>query len=71
MYAEFFRQRLIQARKESGYNQTEIANAIGTTQATISRFEKGIREPDIETIGKLIDFYEKSADYFFGTGGNK
>lgn len=71
MYAEFFRNRLKQARKESGFTQKEVSEETGLAQNVISRFENGTREPDLESIGILIDFYKKSADYFFGTGNNK
>lgn len=71
MYAEFFRERLKQARLESGFTQKEVARETGIAQNVISRFECGTRQPDLESIGKLIDFYKKSADYFFGTGNNK
>ena len=36
------------------------------TQQRISSYEKGIREPDIETLKEIIKFFGVSADYFLG-----
>lgn len=71
MYKEIFSNMLKKARIEAGYTQEEIAKILGISQITISRYEKGTREPDIETLGKLIDFYEIDANRLLGTGLTK
>ncbi len=70
MYKETFGQRLKQARKETGYTLKEIQEFLKIPYSTLSRYETGAREPDIETLGKLIDFYEINADWLLGTKGN-
>ena len=44
----------------------ELAKKLNMTQQRISSYEKGIREPDIETLKEIIKFFGVSADYFLG-----
>ncbi len=71
MYRETIPVKLKEARKQAGYTQKQIADILKIPQNTISRYETGEREPDFETLGKLIDFYEVSADWILGTGKTK
>ena len=41
----------------------EMANAIGIKQQVLSYYERGDREPRIETLKKLAKFYGVSIDY--------
>ena len=68
MYNELFAEKLIKARKNSGFTQQEVSNEIQIARATLANYETGRTEPDIETLGKLIDFYNISADWLLGTG---
>lgn len=68
MYKEHLAAKLRKARKDAGYTQQQISDMTKIPQNNICRYEKGEREPDIETLGKLIDFYEVSADWVLGTG---
>lgn len=67
MYAEHFRQKIKTARLEAGYTQQEVSEATGIPRSTISRIESGTRQPELENLCKLIDFYEVSADWILGT----
>ena len=49
---------VLRARLEKGLSQTELANAIGTKQANISRIEAGLGNPTISLIQKLATFLE-------------
>jgi len=71
MYTEIFRMKIKEARLNSGYTQQQVEDNTGISRNTISRIESGSREPNIETLGKLIDFYEVSADWILGTGIKK
>lgn len=71
MYKEIFAQRLKKARNDTGFTQREITRELGIPQPTIANYETGRTEPDIETIGKLADFYEVSVDWLLGTKGTK
>lgn len=70
MYVETFAQKLAQARKEAGYTQRQIAALLNMKQTTLASYETGRTQPDIETLGKLADFYEVSTDWLIGTNGN-
>lgn len=69
MYKETFAQKLKQARNNAGYTQRQIAEILNMKQPTLASYELGRTEPDIETLGKLADFYEVSVDWLLGTKG--
>lgn len=58
--------RLKELRKERGLSQSGLGDAIGVNWRTISSYELGKREPDIDTIVKFCKFFGVSADYFLG-----
>ena len=68
MYRESLPEKMKLARKNAGYTQKQVAALTGISQAIISNIENGNREPSIENLGILIDFYEVSADWILGTG---
>mgnify|MGYP001764466268 CR=1 FL=1 len=47
---------VLKARVEMGFSQTQLAKAIGTKQANISRIESALGNPTIEVIQKLANF---------------
>lgn len=71
MYKETFAQKLKEARKSMGYTQIEAAINLNIPNTTLANYELGRTEPDIETLGKLADFYEVSLDWLIGTGKKK
>lgn len=70
MYESIYYKRLKETREKQGYTQEEVALETGIPQTTISRIEKGRRQPSIENLCILIDFYEVSANWILGTGKN-
>ena len=66
MYREVFPSRMKQARKETGFSQREVAELTGIPLSSIAKYETGKLEPDLEKLGIISTFYEKSADYFIG-----
>ena len=66
MYREVFPSRLKKARSEAGYTQREVAAFTQIPISTIAKYETNNLEPDLEKLGILCDFFEKSADYFIG-----
>lgn len=71
MYVETFAQKLAKARKDAGYTQRQVAEILTLSKSTIASYEIGRTEPDIETLGRLADFYEVSTDWLIGTGKYK
>ncbi|MCL2234808.1 MAG: helix-turn-helix transcriptional regulator [Firmicutes bacterium] len=59
-------ERLKEIREEKGFSQEQVAKVIGIRQQTISQYEKGITEPDIQTLKKLCDFFDVTSDYLLG-----
>lgn len=57
---------LIKLRKEAGLSQEELSAKLGVTQQTISKYERGIREPDLATLLKLSELFNCSIDYIIG-----
>lgn len=60
MDAKQFGTFIAQCRKENGMTQAELANKINVTDKAISRWERGIGFPDINTIEPLADALELS-----------
>ncbi len=55
-------QNLIELRKCKGLKQTDLSDAIGYSDKTISRWENGTSIPDVSTLVELADFYEISIE---------
>lgn len=58
--------RLKELRIKHGLNQKEVADALDTTQQAISNYERGDREPKMETWQKLADYFDVSVPYIRG-----
>ena len=58
--------RIKEIRQEKNLSQTDIAKALGVTRQAISLYEKGDREPNLETWQKLADFFGVSVPYLQG-----
>lgn len=53
-------------RRHSGLSQKKAADDLGISQALLSHYENGIREPKLEFIVKACDYYGVTADYILG-----
>lgn len=58
--------RLEELRKKMGLSQEDLAKKINMTQQRISAYEKGKREPDLETLKVLADFFGVTTDFLLG-----
>ncbi len=67
MYREGLASKLKKAREDTGFSQEEVARETKIHQSTIARYELGDREPTIEKLGILADFYGVSVDWLLGT----
>ena len=63
--------RLSLLRKNHSMSQAELAEKLGVTQQTISKYENGSREPDSETLKLLSSIFNVSIDYLLGNSDNK
>jgi transcriptional regulator with XRE-family HTH domain len=53
-------------RTERGYSQRKVAGDLGVSQALLSHYENGIREPKLELLVRMCGYYDVSADYLLG-----
>ena len=60
-----FADRLKEARLKNGYTQEQIATQIGVAKSTYTGYEKGTREPNVNTIGKLMEKLNVDANYLW------
>ncbi len=45
---------LAAARARAGLTQTELAQRAGTSQATVSAYESGRKQPTVDTFGRIL-----------------
>lgn len=55
--------RLKEIRKAKGISQLKLAMDLNMNQNTISRYETGEREPGIDDLVKIADYFHVSIDY--------
>ena len=58
--------RIKQLRLEQHKTQKEVGKAVGLSDRAIAHYEKGIREPKLETWIKLADFFDVPVSYLQG-----
>lgn len=51
------------ARQNAHITQTELAKQLGVAKNTVSQWECGKREPDIQTLIRIADIYNVTLDY--------
>ena len=61
-----FSRTLSLLRQEKGISQRKAAGEMGISQALLSHYENGIREPGLAFVVKACDYYHVSADYLLG-----
>ena len=71
MVTDKFPKNLANLRKENGINQKTAAAQLGVSQALLSHYEKGIREPGFDFLLRAADYYNCSADYLLGRTNDK
>ncbi len=71
MYRENLCKNLRSARQKKKITQQVAADFLGIQQCTLSKYENGKLEPDIETLCKMAVFYQVSADWLLGIQDEK
>lgn len=59
-------ERLKLARTAKNLKQTQVMEMTGINNKTLSGYENGVSEPDLETLRTLADFYGVSVDWLTG-----
>lgn len=63
--------RIPELRKERGISMKQAAEQLGMPYTTYVNYEKGVRQPNSETLIDLANFYNTSIDYMLGKSGNR
>ena len=53
-------------RQEKGLSQRQAAAELGISQALLSHYETDAREPRLEFVVKVCDYYSVTTDYILG-----
>lgn len=61
-----FNERLKRLRQEANLSQTEFARLIGTSKSSINMYERGEREPGLESMETIADYFNVDLDYLMG-----
>lgn len=63
--------RLREARERKNLKQTQVMAKTGINNKTLSGYEKGVSEPDLETLRILSELYGVSVDWLSGKDKTK
>lgn len=63
--------RIPELRKERGISMKQAAEQLGMPYTTYVNYEKGVRQPNSETLIDLANFYNTSIDYMLGKSNNR
>lgn len=58
--------RLRELREERGLSQRTIAEYLGCSTVVYSRYETGAREPSIDILIRIAEYYSTSVDHVIG-----
>lgn len=61
-------EKLAELRKASGFSQDELAERLGVSRQSVSRWETGQAEPSPENLRAMCALYQVSADYLLLDG---
>ena len=59
-------ERLRTLREGVRLSQAKIGEMLGTTQASVQRYETSLSEPTLKTLLWYADFFDVSMDYIYG-----
>lgn len=61
-----FSERMSELRRRKGASQRTAAAELGISQALLSHYENGAREPGLDFVCRACEYYGVSADYLLG-----
>lgn len=61
-----FSERLRQLRTARDLSQFEFSKLIGISKSSVNMYERGEREPGLETLEKIADYFNVDMDYLLG-----
>ena len=60
--------RIRMLREEKGVKQIDLAMELNVTQGTLSNWERGVHDPDSDSLRKLSNYFSVPIDYILGGG---
>lgn len=66
MKNNFFGLKLKELRLEKGLSQRKLGEIFGVCNQTVSFWESGSREPDMDTLSGIADYFSVSVDFLLG-----
>lgn len=64
MRDNLFGKKLKELRLEKGLSQRELGKVFNVCNQTVSFWETGSREPDLDTLKKIVKYFEVSYEEF-------
>ena len=61
-----YSERLRQLRNAHGLSQMEFSKRIGLSKSSINMYERGEREPNLETLERIADFFDVDLSFLLG-----
>ena len=61
-----FKERLKILRTEAGLTQQQLSDKTGLNRSLIAHYERGIREPNLDTLEIVADYFNVDTDYLLG-----
>ena len=66
-----FHETLSDLRRRAGKRQRQVAADLGISQALLSHYENGTREPGLVFLNRACDYYGVTADYLLGRSDSR
>ncbi len=66
MENNIFGQKLKELRVDANLSQRKLGEILGVCNQTVSFWENGSREPDLNTLLVIANFFEVSTDFLLG-----
>lgn len=67
---QIFAERLKKLRESQGLTTRSLGELVGVSNATISRYEGGKRDPDLIVVKNIADYFGVSIEYMCGEDVN-
>lgn len=61
-----FHEKMKELRSIYGMSQKDVSKVLLVSKQTISNYETGFREPSLDSLIKIADFFHVSADWLIG-----
>lgn len=61
-----FSTRLKELRREANISQQDLSKIIGISKSSVNMYERGEREPGLETVKTLAEYFNVKTDYLLG-----